>query len=33
MREMCIEIFKAANGDTITKADLPDVLDKFAYGD
>lgn len=38
MREMCAAIFAAKEklkqeGDSISKTDLPDVLDKFAYGD
>lgn len=33
MRELTAAIFDASKGDTISRADLPDVLDKFAYGD
>jgi hypothetical protein len=33
MRELTAAIFDASKSDTIARADLPDVLDKFAYGD
>jgi hypothetical protein len=31
MREMCAEILKG--GDSVSKVELPDVLDRFAHGD
>ena len=33
MRELVGAIYDANGGDTIARAELPDVLDKFAYGD
>jgi hypothetical protein len=33
MRELTAAIFDASKSDSIARADLPDVLDKFAYGD
>jgi hypothetical protein len=33
MKTLCGKIFTKATGDTVTAADLPDLLDRFAYED
>ena len=33
MKELTLAIFAAAKGDSIARDDLPDVFDRFAYGD